>query len=112
MTLASFHLKANATRAEILEVNGQDVVSQVRAVHFDGGSGDVGRLAIEFVTDDVEIEGEGIVYVNRGQDLLEFLTAVDPKMLEEAVLAAQDWGSSPVISTLEILRKWASGDTS
>jgi hypothetical protein len=110
MSLAKFKLKVSGTVAEVLEVNGQDLTGQVRAVRFDGAALDVGRLIVEFVTDDVEIEGEGIVYVQRGDGAAEFLKTVDAQMLEAAVLEKTEWGQSPVETVLAILKELADAD--
>lgn len=113
MSLAKFHLRMAGTgTAEVLSINGVDCRSQIKAVQYNGAAHDVGRLIVEMITDDVELEGEGIVYVHRDtSSMLEFLTNLDTQALEQEVVRRMEWGSSSVEETVNLLKEWLGGQT-
>lgn len=108
---AKLHYISQGLRPSKLEVNDQDILHQVRGMQFEHKLNDVPRFYVDFISDDVEIQGEGVVYVQRGQDVSEFLAAVDIQMLEAAVLESSEWGESPVATAVNLLRKWAGGNS-
>ena len=112
MNFAKFHIKVNGITAERVELNGVEHKDQVKALRFDGARGDIGRVIVEFMSDDIEVEGEGIVYVQKGgDDFIDFLKGVDTQTLESEVLRRQEWGSSSVQTTIDLLLEWFGGQS-
>ena len=106
---ATVKIRGQGLRTTTFEVNGQDVSAQVRAVRFDHAANDVPRFVLDFYSDDFEIEGDGIVYVERGGSIADFLRNVDAAALEQAVLQRAEWGSSTVQNVLNLLVELTDG---
>jgi len=107
--LAHFRLEGDGVRLKSLVINEQEVGAQVRSVQFMGASNEVPRIIVESYVDDFELEGDGVVYVTRSTDFAEFLARLDVQALEAEVLRRQEWGSSSVGTTVDLLKEWFGG---
>lgn len=116
MTFASISLKTDVThgRAEVV-VNGQDLTSFCQQVLVDLAAHETPKIGLRLVGD-VQLEGDGIVEVlvdaPGGQNIVEFLSAVDPEILErESLKFIEMDGGGGTEAMLNVLKRWASGGT-
>jgi len=111
--LAKFQIESSPTGRGTVKVNGEDVTEQISGMTFDMRPGQPPLLTLHYIGASGVIEGEGIVRVQteptEGDDLLEFLEAINPKLLEEEALEQSGWGDNQTEMMLTILKKWAAG---
>jgi hypothetical protein len=107
--LAHFELSNDA-----ILVNGQDVTANVTALRFTRTSTDVGRLELEMIGD-ATITGDGIAYVSQPtpDEILRFLSSVNPAQVEQEVLGRLGWDEDKTVSqiTLEVLGEMCRGSS-
>lgn len=113
--LAKFRIESAPTGRGTVEVNGQDVTQEISGLAFDMRPGQPPLLTLHFIAAVGVLEGEGIVHAQSattdGDGLVEFLDAINPKLLEEAALEESGWGDNQTEIMLTVLKKWASGGT-
>jgi hypothetical protein len=75
-----------------------DVTDLCEGVQVTAQRGESANLYLkQKATESATIMGRGIVYVRREKvDAMAILNVMDPKEIEEAYLAQQEWGSKPV----------------
>lgn len=111
MTLAKFDIQLDALgRNGVVKVNDADVSKLVSGLLVRAAPGEMTVVELEVISGDTRIEGEGVVQVNGGSDgIVEFLEGIDPDVLATAALNAGDYGTSPMVTVLEVLKGWARG---
>lgn len=105
-----------------VEVNGEDVTDNLRAVTVRTAEGEVTKVLLEVFAarDTTRIQGEGVVYVETpgetpmpGEAALEFLRDLDPVELEKAILREGEGlgdGRGTGEMALAVLMRWAAGE--
>lgn len=115
MALASFRLSTDGVGRGTAEVNGTDISDGVRAFTVTAGVGDITEVHIAAYST-LELEGQGVVYVDQGFDqqqaVLAWLDSLDASALESAALDGPDLlaGGTTGELFLGVLKRWARGD--
>lgn len=109
--LTPFVLDATDPFAPRLELNGEDVSRQVLRCSLDVVPGESPKLYVTYVGGG-KIEGAAqvVAVAEQHEAVLAFLNAIDPATLDKLVLDRAGWGTSPMLSALEVLRELASAD--
>lgn len=113
---AQFHLELTPSgRGSKVEINGQDVASNVRGVAVQAdASGQLTQVSLNWMAESpVTIEGEGIVRIfSESNNLREWLDNIDADQLSEAALKHLDVNpGTPMQAALDVLRAWAKGES-
>jgi hypothetical protein len=101
------HVKIDSSKNGVtIDVDGEDVTDRINGLRLTTGAGQAPVVLFELAPRGVEFEGDAIVeIVNPERDrqvLIEFLTGVDARWLEEAMLS-NDMSTGPADAALKAL---------
>lgn len=114
--LANFAIQADPIGVARLEVNGEDVTTDVTGVDVKLRPGHPTILTVHLIGAAGSISGPGIVQVGTGAGsgvpnttVQDFLAGIDSARLDDEVLRRSRFGDSTMDVVLEVLTEWANG---
>ena len=108
--LAKFSITTKPNGTGTFEINGEDLSDRVRAATVQIIAGQAPVITIQELVAGGDLQGEGVVYVQKSSDvngIVSFLDAIDPDELERVSLERMGWGDSTMRAILDTLKEWA-----
>lgn len=108
----SMRLTPSGFGGEVI-VNGEDISKRVVSLGFQARAGQPLILNIQQLAGSLELEGQGIVKVDRPgeldgkQAIYQFLDRLDPFTLEEEVLTRGNLEKGIMETAIEVMKEWA-----